>query len=236
MHNHTTVAMPMKWPLGVENDVDPTARILLVDDHELIRKGLASILAQHPGWEICGEAASGREAVAMATELKPDVVILDIGLPELNGLEVTRQIVRQLPSTEVVILTVHESENLVREVLNAGAHAYVLKSDASTLVIRAIESVLNREPFLTSSISRTLLRGCLGADPPEDAKRKGLTPREREILQLLAEGKSNKEIADDLRISVKTAETHRTNMMRKLDVHCVADLVRYSIRMGLVEF
>lgn len=172
----------------------------------------------------------------MAAELKPDVVIMDIGMPELNGLEAARQIVGTVGETEVVILTVHDSEHLVREVLEAGARGYVLKSDASSCLVAAVESVLDHEPFLTSSISRTLLRGCLESGPvPEAPHEPKLTPREREVLQLLAEGKSNKEVATALDISVKTAETHRTNMMRKLGVHCVAELVRYAIRTHLVQ-
>lgn len=219
-----------------ESNAVSAARILVADDHELVRRGLASILHERPDWQICGEATTGRQAVAMALERKPNVVILDVGMSELNGLEATRRIVGRLPGTEVVILTVHASENLVREVLDAGARGYVLKSDAGECLIAAVESALVHEPFLTPSLSRTLVRSYLGARPRDEVDRGGtLTPREREVLQLLAEGRSNKEVADTLGISVKTAETHRTNMMRKLDVHCVAELVRYAFRTHLVD-
>jgi DNA-binding NarL/FixJ family response regulator len=227
---------PTEQPWPLERPAIQRARILLADDHEVVRKGIRSILERRPDWEVCGEAATGRKAVEMAADLSPDVVILDIGLPELNGLDAARQIVSALPATEVVVLTVHESETLVHEVLDAGARGYVLKSDAGECLVEAVESVLQRTPYLTPRISRALLRAYLGGPPPADAERKNvLTAREREVLQLLAEGRSNKEVASLLDISVKTAETHRTNIMRKLDVHRVADLVRYAIRTGLVD-
>ena len=238
MQSGTTVlfsdSMEQLWPL--ERPAIRRASLLLADDHEVVRKGIRSILEGRPDWEVCGEASTGRQAVEMASALRPDVVILDIGLPELNGLDAARRIVSTLPATEVVVLTVHESETLVHEVLDAGARGYVLKSDAGDCLVEAIESVLQRTPYLTPRISRALLRGYLGGPAPAEGERKStLTPREREILQLLAEGRSNKEVAHLLDISVKTAETHRTNIMRKLDVHCVADLVRYAIRTGLVD-
>jgi DNA-binding NarL/FixJ family response regulator len=237
MHGGTSILTPLPAEARpLQSPVISNARLLVADDHELVRKGIRSILEGCPHWEICGEATTGRQAVELAIRLQPDAVILDIGLPELNGLDAARRIVSTLPATEVVILTVHESEALVREVLDAGARGYVLKSDASEYLIAALESALARTPFLTPSISKALLRGYLGAQAPEDGERqRALTPREREILQLLAEGRSNHGVASLLEISVKTAETHRTNIMRKLDVHCIADLVRYAIRNGLVD-
>jgi DNA-binding NarL/FixJ family response regulator len=211
------------------------ARILLADDHEIVRQGLRIVLQDRSDWEICGEAANGREAVRKATELEPDVVILDISMPELNGLEATRQIIKAVPKTEVLILTVHDSENLITEILEAGARGYILKSDASKHLIEAIESLLLRKPFFTQKVSEMVLDGYLSDRPPlKGEPRRRLTPRETEVLQLLAEGKSNKEVATMLNISVKTAETHRTNIMNKLDLHSISELVRYAVRNQLI--
>jgi DNA-binding NarL/FixJ family response regulator len=213
-----------------------TARILLVDDHEIIRKGLKSILEARKDWEIVGEATTGREAVRKVEELKPDVVVLDISMPELNGLEAVRQIVRIAPRTEVLVLTMHESEDLVREVLEAGARGYLLKSDAARQLISAIETLRFHRPYLTSKVNEVVLTGYLGGKPLKGETSGGrLTPREREIVQLLAEGLTNKEVATTLHISVKTAETHRTNIMRKLDLHSVSELVRYAVRNHIIE-
>ena len=213
-----------------------TARILLVDDHEIIRKGLRSILEPRKDWVIVGEATTGREAVKKVEELKPDVVVMDISMPELNGLEAVRQIVRLVPRTEVLVLTMHESEDLVREVLEAGARGYLLKSDAASQLIAAIETLRVHKPYLTSKVNDVILTGYLGGKPPRGETSGGrLTPREREIVQLLAEGLTNKEVATTLHISVKTAETHRTNIMRKLDLHSVSELVRYAVRSKIIE-
>jgi DNA-binding NarL/FixJ family response regulator len=213
-----------------------TARILLVDDHEIVRKGLKSVLEARKDWEIIGEATTGREAVEMVEELKPDVVVMDISMPELNGLEAVRQIVKIAPRTEVLVLTMHESEDLVREVLEAGARGYLLKSDASRQLISAVEALRIHKPYLTSRVNEVVLTGYLGGKPLKGETSGGrLTPREREIVQLLAEGLTNKEIANTLNISVKTAETHRTNIMRKLDLHSVSELVRYAVRNHIIE-
>jgi DNA-binding NarL/FixJ family response regulator len=213
-----------------------TARILLVDDHEIVRKGLKSVLETRQDWEMVGEATTGREAVKMVADLKPDVVVMDISMPELNGLEAVRQIVKIAPRTEVLVLTMHESEDLVREVLEAGARGYLLKSDASRHLISAIEALRIHKPYLTSKVNEVILMGYLGGKPPKGETSGGrLTPREREIVQLLAEGLTNKEIASTLHISVKTAETHRTNIMRKLDLHSVSELVRYAVRNHIIE-
>jgi DNA-binding NarL/FixJ family response regulator len=213
-----------------------TARILLVDDHEIIRKGLRSVVEARKDWEIVGEATTGREAVKKVEELKPDVVVMDISMPELNGLEAVRQIVKIAPRTEVLVLTMHESEDLVREVLEAGARGYLLKSDASRQLISAIEALRLHKPFLTSKVNEVVLMGYLGGKPLKGETSGGrLTPREREIVQLLAEGMTNKEVASTLSISVKTAETHRTNIMRKLDLHSISELVRYAVRNHIIE-
>ncbi|HEY7697984.1 MAG TPA: response regulator transcription factor [Vicinamibacteria bacterium] len=213
-----------------------TARILLVDDHEIIRKGLRSVLEARKDWEIVGEATTGRDAVKKVEELKPDVVVMDISMPELNGLEAVRQIVKLSPRTEVLVLTMHESEDLVREVLEAGARGYLLKSDASRQLISAVEALRIHRPYLTSRVNEVVLTGYLGGKPLKGETSGGkLTPREREIVQLLAEGLTNKEVATMLHISVKTAETHRTNIMRKLDLHSVSELVRYAVRNHIIE-
>ena len=213
-------------------------RILIADDHDLVRQGLRTLVESQSNWEVVGEAITGRQAVEMAKKLRPDVVVLDIAMPELNGLEATRRILEEAPRTEVLILTMHESEQLVREVLSAGARGYVLKSDASRDLVAALESVSEHKPFFTSKVARIVLEGFLkgGARPEEAATAPGaLTTREREIVQLLAEGKSSKEVAAALAISVKTVETHRANIMRKLELHSISDLVRYAIRNKIIE-
>ena len=213
-----------------------TVRILIADDHELIRKGIASTLAEVPGWTVVGEACNGREAVEMAQNLRPDIVVLDMTMPELNGLEATRQILSTRTGERVLILTAHESEQLVREVLNAGAQGYVLKSDAGRALVSAVEALLDGRPFFTSKVARIVLDGYLRS--PDGALNgdaaQTLSPREREIVQLLAEGKSNKEVARALGITVKTAETHRGNIMRKMEFASLSDLIRYAIRNNIV--
>jgi DNA-binding NarL/FixJ family response regulator len=212
-------------------------RILLADDHEVVRRGLREQLSAHDGWEICGEACDGREAVKLALKLAPDVAVIDLSMPVLNGLEATRQIRRDLPRTEVLIFTMHETEQLIREVLSAGARGYVLKSDISRHLINAVEALSHHKPFFTARVSEALLDAFLksGAKADEGSVFRMLTDREREIVQMLAEGKSNKEIATGLSISVKTVETHRATVMRKLDINSIVELVHYAIRNQIVE-
>lgn len=212
-------------------------RILLADDHDVVRRGLVDMFNSHQGWEVCGEASNGREAVRMSLSLKPDVAVLDLYMPELNGLEATRQIRRELPRTEVLIFSMHETEQLIREVLAAGARGYVLKSDAGRHLITAVEALSHHKPFFTARVSEALLDSYLksAARPDEDSAFRTLTDREREIVQMLAEGKSNKEIATLLSISVKTVETHRATVMRKLGINSIVELVHYAIRNQLVE-
>jgi len=215
-----------------------TLRILIADDHEVVRRGLRALLESHPGWEVCGEAVSGREAVEKARKLKPVVVVMDIAMPELNGLEATRHILKAIPQAAVLILTVHESEQLVHEVLAAGAQGYVLKSDAGHDLVNAVEALSQHKVFLTSSVAGIVLEGYRKMSSQADASREPpslLSPREREILQLLAEGKSNIGVAKLLNISAKTVETHRAHIMEKLNLHSITDLVRYAIRNKIVE-
>jgi DNA-binding NarL/FixJ family response regulator len=212
-------------------------RILIVDDHAVVRRGIRSLLESQPDWEIAGEATTGREAVEQAGRLQPDVIVMDLSLPELNGLDATRQILKESPRTEVVVLTMHHSEELARDVLQAGARAYVLKSDADQCLIAAIESLRSHKPFLTSTVTEFVLDDYLkrGDTHEHGETHTPVTAREREIIQLLAEGLSNKEAASTLGISVKTIEAHRANLMRKLRLRSVSDLVRYAIRNKIVQ-
>lgn len=216
-----------------------TFRILVADDHEVVRKGLCALLTTQPDWEVCGEAGDGREAVDKVQKLRPEVVILDIGMPSLNGLEATRQILKTNPGTRVLILTLHDSDQVVREVLNAGARGFLLKSDAARDLVAAVEALRRDKTYFTSKVAAMVLEGYLKggtqASVPTPPTRNRLTPREREIVQLLAEGKSTKEVAVALGLSVKTAETHRSNIMRKLQLHSVSDLVLYAVRNNIVH-
>jgi DNA-binding NarL/FixJ family response regulator len=212
------------------------ARILIVDDHEVVRQGLRALLERVEGWSVCGEAATGREAIDQATTLKPDVVLLDLGMPELNGLEAARRITKVLPRCAVVVLSAYQEEAVVRDVIAAGVRAYVLKSESARDLVLAVESVLNGRPFFSAKIADVVLGSVTGRTPaatPLPSVR--LTPREREVLQLLAEGHTNKEVAATLGLGVKTTATHRASLMKKLGVHSVGDLVRYAVRNRVVE-
>jgi len=216
-------------------------RILIADDHEVARRGIRSVLESHPGWEVVAEAKDGRETVELAVRTQPDVVLLDIGMPNLNGLEAARQILAASPDIAILILTMHDSDQTVREVLRAGARGFLLKSDAGRDLVAAVEALENRRTFFTTRVSQMVLEGFLDRNgrhfvPPEkDTPNDVLTAREREVIQLLAEGKTSKEVAVTLNLSVKTAETHRTNLMRKLGLHSVADLTRYAVQNGIVQ-
>ncbi|MBZ5624536.1 MAG: response regulator transcription factor [Acidobacteriia bacterium] len=205
-------------------------RILIADDHQVVRKGVAAILGERPEWEICAEASTGREAIAAAARLKPDVVVMDICMPDMNGLEATRHIVKQNPQTQVLILSMHQSEQLVRDVLASGARGYLLKGDVSGDLVAAVDALGRQKPFFTSSVVEAILSGYQAGGSSSQ-----LTLREREILQLVAEGKANKEIAAALNITVKTVETHRARIMAKLDLHSVPDLVRYALRNHIID-
>jgi DNA-binding NarL/FixJ family response regulator len=212
-------------------------RIVVVDDHAVVRRGIRALLESQPGWEISAEASTGRDAVELAKRLQPDIVVMDLSLPELNGLDATRQVLKESPRTEVLVLTMHHSEELAQQVLQAGARGYVLKSDADESLIAAVESLQEHKPFLTAKVTEVVLDDYLRrAEVSEaDTRHTAVTPREREIIQLLAEGKTNKEAAAALRVSVKTIEAHRANVMRKLHFHSLSDLIRYAIRNSIVQ-
>jgi DNA-binding NarL/FixJ family response regulator len=208
-------------------------RILVADDHEVVRRGVCSLLEARSGWQVCAEAVDGRDAVDKVERLQPDVVVLDIGMPLLNGLDAARQIRKVSPRSQVLILTMHESEQVVREVLAAGARGYVLKTDAGRDLVKAVEALGRHRTFFTTTVAEFVLQGFLD-DQGAQSEPSPLSPREREVTQLLAEGKANKEVADCLGISIRTAETHRTHIMRKLGCQSISDLVRYAIRNNII--
>jgi DNA-binding NarL/FixJ family response regulator len=211
----------------------PVTRILIADDHEVVRSGLRAILEAQDGWEVVAEARDGKEAVAKAAETKPHVAIVDYSLPLMNGVEVTRQIRSRVPATEVLIFTMHDSDVLIGELLEAGARAYLLKSDAKQYLIAAVASLAEHKPFFTGRVSEQLLDSFLSSHHGKTDI--SLSPRERGIVQLIAEGHSNKEMSEILGLSIKTIETHRAAAMRKINVTSTAAIVRYAIRNKLVE-
>jgi DNA-binding NarL/FixJ family response regulator len=206
-------------------------RILIADDHDIVREGIRALIEEHNGWSICGEAVTGREAVLKAMLHKPDLVILDVGMPEMNGLEAARQIHRAVPTAKILVLTVHEVDRLAEDFVEAGASGYLVKADTGRTLVDAVTTLLHGGTYF----SGRLQRADDDADAPYKPPRTRLTRREREVLQLLAEGKSNKDIGIALRISTKTAETHRARLMAKLGVHSIAELIRYAIRNQIVE-
>ena len=215
-----------------------TVRILVADDHEVVRRGMRTLLEAQRGWKVCGEAATGREAVKQAKRLNPDVVILDITMPELDGLAATRQIRKAVPETQVLILTMHDTDDLLHEVLAAGASGYVTKSDAGGELVIAVAALRMRKPFLSSTVLKTLAASHVYKSDRSGKDWKSgdrLTRREHEVVRLLGQGESNKEIAAALGISARTVETHRANTMRKLGLHSISDLIHYTIREKIVS-
>jgi DNA-binding NarL/FixJ family response regulator len=217
---------------------DPVS-LLIADDHEIVRKGLRLVLETQHGWTVAAEASDGKDAVEKAKQVKPNVAIMDITMPSMNGLEAARQIIKYLPETRVLILSIHDSDALIQRVLETGARGYLLKSDATRDLVSAVEALLHNKTFFTSKVEQIVLEGYLGKNANHENSDEidplRLTDRQREIVQLLAEGKSSKEVATALDISVKTAETHRANIMRRLDCHSVTELVRYAVRNHIIE-
>ncbi len=212
-------------------------RILVADDHGVVRKGLRLILERLDGFEVVGEAADGREAVRLAAELAPDIVIMDVGMPQLNGIDATAQILHRGSRTGVIILSMHSDEGYIVRALSAGAKGYLLKDSAEEDLVQAVRVVAQGRPFFSPRITQTLLD-----DYVRQLRQKGLqdsyellTEREREVLQLIAEGKSNKEVATILDLSVYTVETHRTNLMQKLNLHNTAEIVLYAVRKKIIS-
>jgi DNA-binding NarL/FixJ family response regulator len=221
-----------------EGKVSALLEILVADDHDLMRRGLRSVLESQPGWQVCGEAHTGAEAVQLARQLKPHIVILDIAMPEMNGLEAARQIREASNKTEILVLSMHYSDQLIRDIVEAGIRGYVVKSDSDRDLIVAVRALANHKPFFTPHATELMLNSV--RDPHSMIESTGsirerLTPREREIVQLIAQGRNSKDVAEQLGISVKTAETHRANIMRKLQVHTVSELVRYALRNKIIE-
>jgi len=213
--------------------------VLVADDHDIVRRGLRDLIEEQPGWKVIAEATNGTEAVEKTREMKPDVSILDVSMPSLNGIEAARQISESGSQTKLLILTMYHSDPMVRQMLQAGVRGFVLKSDAATELVQAIDALHRNKTFFTSKVSQ------MSVDAQQDRSSKHsdhdgrdalrLTPRQREIVQLLAEGKNSREIAAALGTTFKTVETHRANIMRRLDCHSVTELVRYAIRNGIVQ-
>jgi DNA-binding NarL/FixJ family response regulator len=211
-------------------------RVVVVDDHDVVRRGVRALLESEKGWRVVGEAATGPEAIDLVGRLAPEVAVVDVSLPEMSGLEVTRRIRVASPGTEVLVLTVHDSEHVVREVMAAGARGYVLKSDAGRHLIAAVSAVAAHRTYVSERVAEIVVEGlasaAAGEPPPPD---QALTAREREIVQMIAEGHTSRELAGVLGIRPKTVEAHRANVMRKLGLHTVAALVRYAIRHRMVD-
>jgi DNA-binding NarL/FixJ family response regulator len=206
-------------------------QILIADDHDVVRRGLRAILEQLPDWKVVAEARDGREAIKLALETKPDVAIVDHGLPVLNGVEVTRQLRARLPRTEVLIFTMHDSDALLQDVLRAGARGFLLKSDADDYLVAAVRAVSQHKPFFTGRVSEKMLQNFLSTSNSESI----LTPREKSVVQLIAEGRTNKEMAELLCLSAKTIESHRASVLQKLNLLTTADIIRYAVRNNLVD-
>jgi DNA-binding NarL/FixJ family response regulator len=210
----------------------------VADDHDLMRQGLRGVIERQPGWEVCGFASTGREAVAEASKLTPDIVVMDMTMPGLNGLDAAIQIKQKLPNTEILMFSAHAEEQLIREVFAAGVKSFINKAEAHTYLVGAIESLARHKPFFTEKVSEVLFSDMLNRTAGTPAASEGgqrLSAREREVVQLLAEGRSNKEVADVLGISVRTAENHRANILRKLNARSLGDVLRYAIRNKLVD-
>lgn len=215
----------------------PKLRLLLGDDHTLVRQGFRKILEQQPDWEVVGDVADGRSAVKRVLDLQPDVAVLDIGMPLMNGIEATRQIVRRAPNVHVLILSMHSNEAYIVEALKAGAKGYLLKDSADADLLRAVAAVAAGKSFFSPVVARVMLDDYVRhlAEKGIADRFDALSEREREVFQLIAEGHSNKEVADLLSLSVTTIETHRAHILQKLDIHNTAELVLYAVRRGVIS-
>lgn len=212
-----------------------TTRLLIADDHPLVRRGLQALLSTHEGWEVCGEAETGSETVQKVKELRPEILITDISMPGMNGFDAIRQIHAFDPHIGILMLTMHDSERMLRGAMEAGAHAYVLKSDLDNRLIEAVEALCEGRAFFSPGISRTVMKSFVQGDQPGTQDPNALTNRQREVLKLLAMGKSNKEVASELGISVRTAETHRRQIMDRLKVRTLSELVLFAVRNDLIK-
>lgn len=208
-------------------------RVMLVDDHMVVRRGVRALIESVSGWQVCAEASDGHEALMVAAEVRPDIIVMDLSMPKVGGIDATIQLRKMLPGVEVLILTMHEGDQLVGQALRAGARGYLVKSESEDKLIEAIEALAHHHPYFSPSVSETLLQGYLNSEPAADPKQ--LTPRERQIVKLVAEGKSNKRIAIILSVSIKTVETHRSSAMHKVGAKSSADLTLYAARNNLVQ-
>lgn len=208
-------------------------RLMLVDDHEVVRHGVRSLIETVPDWTLCAEASGGEEALKAAAEAKPDIVVLDVSMPNVSGLDLILQLKKLLPKVEILVLTMHDSERIVAQALRAGSRGYLLKSDTADKLIEAIAALSRRQTYFSASVSETLLQAYLNSN--SNAEHEQLTPRERQIVKLVAEGNSNKRIAMILKVSIKTVETHRSAAMRKIGAKSSADLALYAARNELVQ-
>jgi len=228
--------MPRKLALPIEEDAafTPAYRVMIVDDHPVVRLGLSALLKSQPGVEVICEATTGPQAIEEAKRCKPELIILDLTLPEVNGLEVLEEIRQLLPETEVIILTMHFSEEIAREALRLGAIGYVLKSDADTELLAAVDNARLHQPFFTARLALKLAQNFVSPGPGGQGE-VTLTPRETEVVQLLAEGQSNKQVASQLKVSTRTIESHRHHIMKKMNFTSFSDLVKFAVRKNLVD-
>lgn len=222
-----------------KNPQEQNITVCLADDHGILRHGLRALIAQETGIDVIGEASNGHETLQVVKEKKPKILILDIAMPRLNGIEVSKRIKKNFPDTKIIILSMYDNQEYIYELFSCGVSAYILKEAVASELISAIRAVHNGDFYISPSISKKVINGYLsikqGNSPAEPAPKNILTPREREILQLIAEGYSSREIADILETSAKTVDTHRNNLMKKLNIHRKSELIKYAIQTGIIQ-